>query len=397
MSASKNKATNSLLQSEKKSLYRFLTLYVTMVILGLGLLSFFYYESQRQLMLSNKRVSLAQYAYIQTKRLKVLHYFFPERNEYPRDPRFKSAIYDIEFNKIFSLNEMERVNFNEEIYVENGYIHFVKGLDTYYLGTRYLVIEIKDDGAWLTQIWKDIAIYSTIAFVVFMLFGLYLAKLFLRPMRDSIMLLDRFIKDTTHELNTPLSAILANIEMMDTDVMVEKNKKKLDRINIAAKTVSTLYKDLTYLTLEQEQQSEDEILHIKEIIKDRVEYFDILARSKQITFKLSLDDATIKMDRRKFTRVLDNLISNAIKYNKRNGEIHIELKPNSLSITDTGVGISEEKIPFMFDRYLRFNSSEGGFGIGLSIVKKILDEYNIKITVESKEGEGTRMVLTWHN
>jgi len=368
-----------------------------MVILGLALLSFFYYESQRQLMLSNKRVALAQYAYIQTKRLKVLHYFFPERNEYPRDPRFKSAIYDIEFNKIFSLNEMERINFNEEIYVENGYIHFVKGLDTYYLGTRYLVIELKDDGRWLTQIWKDIAIYSAVAFVVFMLFGLYLAKLFLRPMRDSIMLLDRFIKDTTHELNTPLSAILANIEMMDTDVMVEKNKKKLDRINIAAKTVSTLYKDLTYLTLEQEQQSEDEILYIKEIIEDRVEYFDILARSKQISFQLSLDDATIKMDRRKFTRVVDNLISNAIKYNKRNGEIHIELKPNSLSITDTGVGISEEKIPFMFDRYLRFNSSEGGFGIGLSIVKKILDEYNIKITVESIENKGTRMELRWYD
>jgi len=386
-----------LLRSEKKSLYRFLTLYVAMVILGLVLLSFFYYESQRQLMLSDKRATLAQYAYIQTKRLKVLHYFFPERTEYPRDPRFKSAIYDIEFNKIFSLNEMERVDFDEEIYVENGYIHFVKGLDTYYLGTRYLVIEVKDDGEWLVQIWKDIALYGAIAFILFLLFGLYLAKLFLKPMRDSIMLLDRFIKDTTHELNTPLSAILANIEMMDTDVMVEKNKKKLDRINIAAKTVSTLYKDLTYLTLEQEKQNEDEVLDIKEIIKDRVEYFDILARSKQITFQLSLTDATIVMDRRKFTRVIDNLISNAIKYNKRNGEIRIVLERNRLTVSDTGIGIAEEKIPFMFDRYLRFNSSEGGFGVGLSIVKKILDEYNIAISVESKEGKGTRMVMSWND
>ena len=83
-------------------------------------------------------------------------------------------------------------------------------------------------------------IYTLYAF--WTLFG----KTLLKPMRDSIMLLDRFIKDTTHELNTPLSAILANIEMMDTDVMVEKNRKKLTRINIAAKTVSTLYKDLTY-------------------------------------------------------------------------------------------------------------------------------------------------------
>ncbi|MCF6206578.1 MAG: HAMP domain-containing histidine kinase [Sulfurovum sp.] len=384
-----------MLRSEKKSLYRFLALYMTMVVLGLGLLSLYYYESQRQLMLSDKRATLAQYAYIQTKRLKVLHYFFPERTKYPRDPRFRSAIYDIEFNKIFSLNKVERVNFDEEIYIGNGVIHFVKGLDTYYLGTRYLVIEVDDDGSWMSQTWHNILLYGTLAFILFLLFGLYLAKLFLKPMRDSIMLLDRFIKDTTHELNTPLSAILANIEMMDTDVMVEKNRKKLERINIAAKTVSTLYKDLTYLTLEQEKKNEDELLDIKAIIKDRIEYFDILARSKHITFKLSLDDATIVMDRRKFVRVIDNLLSNAIKYNKRNGHIEIVLEKNRLIVSDTGIGISEEKIPFMFDRYLRFNSSEGGFGVGLSIVKKILDEYDIKISVESKEGQGTRMVLTW--
>jgi len=397
LSASKNRATNSLLRSEKKSLYRFLALYVAMVIFGITLLSAFYYESQKKLALSNYRVMLAQYAYIQTKRLKVLHHFFPDRREYPRDPRFTSAIYDIEFHKIFSLNRVESIRFDEEIYLTNGYVHFIKGLDTYYLGTRYLVIEVKDDGKWEVAIWKDIALYGVIAFVLFLLFGLYLAKLFLKPMRDSIMLLDRFIKDTTHELNTPLSAILANIEMMDTDVMVEKNRKKLDRINIAAKTVSTLYKDLTFLTLEQEKKNEDEHLDVKEIILDRVEYFDILARSKQITFSLALDDATLYMDRRKFTRIIDNLISNAIKYNKRKGTIKITLEPNRLIIEDSGIGIDEEKIPLVFDRYLRFNSSEGGFGIGLSIVKKIADEYGLSIDVTSQKEVGTKMEIRWEN
>jgi two-component system OmpR family sensor kinase len=265
------------------------------------------------------------------------------------------------------------------------------------LGTRYLVIEVKDDGKWEVAIWKDIALYGVIAFVLFLLFGLYLAKLFLKPMRDSIMLLDRFIKDTTHELNTPLSAILANIEMMDTGVMVENNRKKLDRINIAAKTVSTLYKDLTFLTLEQEKKNEDEHLDVKEIILDRVEYFDILARSKQITFSLALDDATLYMDRRKFTRIIDNLISNAIKYNKRKGTIKITLEPNRLIIEDSGIGIDEEKRPLMFDRYLRFNSSEGGFGIGLSIVKKIADEYGLSIDVTSQKEVGTKMEIQWEN
>jgi len=92
---------------------------------------------------------------------------------------------------------------------------------------------------------------------------------------------------------------------------------------------------------------------------------------------------------------MNNLISNAIKYNKRNGTVGIQLREGLLVIWDTGIGMNEEKIPFMFDRYMRFNNSEGGFGVGLSIVKKILDEYHISIEVESTEGEGTRMVLRW--
>jgi two-component system OmpR family sensor kinase len=131
------------------------------------------------------------------------------------------------------------------------------------------------------------------------------------------------------------------------------------------------------------------------MIENRVEYFDILAKSKNITFVLSLEYATIFMDRHKFGRIIDNIISNAIKYNKRGGRIEITLKENSLKIKDTGIGIAEDKIPFMFDRYMRFNQSEGGFGVGLSIVKKIIDEYNMQIEVESQEGEGTTVMLRW--
>lgn len=366
-----------------------------MVIFMLTLLSLFYYQSQEKLMLADQRAMLTKYAYIQTKRLKVLHHFFDEKTDYPRDPRFKSAIYDLEYMKIFSLLEDENVRFNEEVYITNKHIHLVKSLDEFYLGTKYLIIEVKDSGTWRGEIWKSIIGYGLSAFIFFMLFGLYLAKLFLRPMRDSIMLLDRFIKDTTHELNTPLSAILANIEMMDTDVMVEKNKIKLARINIAAKTVSVLYKDLTYLTLEQETENQDEEIGIKELIYDRAEYFSVLAQSKHLECNLDLEDASITMDRRKFTRVIDNLISNAIKYNKRNGTVSIELRKGMLAIRDTGIGINEDKIPLMFDRYMRFNDSEGGFGIGLSIVKQILDEYSISIEVKSNKGEGTSMVLRW--
>ncbi len=346
-------------------------------------------------MFSNQRTILSNYAYEQIKRLKALHHYFDDRRTYPRDHRFKSAIYDMEDVRIFSLLENQRIHFDEEIYQTGDKIHFVKILDNYYLGAKYLIIEVDDNHIWHDETIRTITIYGSLVFLFLFLFSFVLAKLFLKPMRDSIMLLDRFIKDTTHELNTPLSAILANIEMMDKDIMADKNRKKLDRITVAAKTVSTLYEDLTYLTLEHERDNEDEVLDLRKIILERIDYFEALSLSKQITIEHDLHKEHFLMDRKKCILVIDNLLSNAIKYNTRGGSIYIALDKGRLMIEDSGIGIKEEKIPYIFDRYLRFNNSEGGFGVGLSIVKKIIDEYAVQIEVDSKMKRGTRMILRW--
>ena len=397
MLASKNKVTNSLLRSEQKSLYRFLALYIAMVIVVISLLSIFYYESKEKIMLYSQRLKLNKYSYIQAKRLKALHHQFNIKNrlKYPIDSRFHSAIYDIEYIEIFSNLIEKDIRFDKEIYRNNKHIYFLKSLNDFYLGTKYLIIEVDYDKKWRLNLIYNIVLFDVFIFIFFVIMGLYLAKLFLKPMRNSLLLLDRFIKDTTHELNTPLSAVLANIEMMDRESMSPSNIKKLNRINIGAKSLSILYQDLTYLTLEQERENEDETLDIKSLIIDRIDYFNILMKSKNVTSTLDLEYSTIYIDKRKFIRILDNLISNAIKYNRRNGDIEIFLRPDILIIKDYGIGIDTRKIPFIFDRYSRFNSSEGGFGIGLNIVKGILDEYNIDIKVKSKEGKWTEFTLNW--
>jgi len=389
LSVSKNKGTSLLRSSEKSALTGFLSLYIVLVIMILLLLGFFYYKSQEALMFSNQRTILSSYANKQVKSLKLLHHYFPERTKYPRSSRFRSAIYDIEGVLIFSTLENKEVNFDKEIYRSGNSIQFFKYLDDYYLGAKYLFIEIDEDKRWRDETIANIVTFSGLALIVLAIFGLFFVKLFLRPMKNSMMLLDNFIKDTTHELNTPISAILANIEMMDTDIMAEKNKKKLARINIAAKTVSHLYKDLTYLTLSHNRESNDEWIDLKALIEDRVEYFVILAGSKNITFDLDLNYSTIYIDGIKIARVIDNLISNAIKYNKRSGHIAITLRKNYFVVKDSGIGIETEKVSEIFERYSRFNSSEGGFGIGLNIVKSIIDEYHLKIDVESILGKGT--------
>jgi len=387
--ALKNKDINLLRSSEKSSLLRFLALYTVLATMILLLLGIFYYKSQEELMFSNERIKLSNYANEQVKELKLLHHYFPSRTEYPRSYNFDSAIYDIERVKIFSTLKHSEVNFDKEIYRSGDKIHFVKYLDDYYLGAKYLFLEIDEDKEWYSKTITNIIILGILTLVIMAIFGLFFVHILLRPMKNSIMLLDNFIKDTTHELNTPITAILANVEMMDTNVMIEKNKKKLHRINIAAKTVSHLYQDLTFLTLNHNQQSKDEWIDLKKLFEDRVEYFTILAGSKKVTFYLDLNYSAIYIDIIKMTRVIDNLISNAIKYNKRLGAITIILRKEYFIVKDTGIGIEASKVSAIFERYSRFNNSEGGFGIGLNIVKSIIDEYGLKISVESVLGEGT--------
>ncbi len=395
MSASKSRATNTFLRSERKSLFRFLGVYTLLVMLLIGLVGYFYYQSQEKLAFSAYRIKLMEYATDQAKRLHSLHDHFPELSTYPRDDRFESAIYDLEYVKIFSTLHESHINLEEEIYRVGDRIQFVKILDNYYLGAKYLIIEVPEDTEWFAATLRTIEGYGLGALLLLMLIGLYLARLFVRPMRHSILLLDQFIKDTTHELNTPLSAILANIESIDPEGISETNARRLGRINVAARTVSTLYEDLKFATLEQEKETEDTVLDMEVLVRSRLEFFEILMQSKKLTLETDIAPATLIADRRLIERVVDNLLSNAIKYNRRSGTIRVSLAPGRLEITDTGIGIAPEDLPHIFERYSRFNESEGGFGIGLSIVKRIVDHYGMQIEAISNEGEGTRFVLSF--
>ncbi len=397
MLVSRSKDINLFRQSEKVSLIRFLVLYTILVASLLLLISIFYYQSQEKLMYAQYTKLLNTYANSQIKKLKNLHHYFPQQTRYPRSTKFKSAIYDSEESRIFSLLEKEPQYFDNKIYRTDGKIHLVHTLDTYYLGAKYLIIEVDEDRTWLENTLKYILILGAIAFVILSIFGVFFVKLFLKPMRDAILLLDDFIKDTTHELNTPISAILNNIEMIDTSQMSEKNKKRLTRIDIASKSVSLLYQDLTYFALGHKMPKKDEEIDIKALILNRMEYFFAIGNSKNIEFILNLEEVYLFIDKAKITRVIDNLVSNAIKYNKRNGTITIDLTPMGFSVKDSGIGIPKDKIESMFDRYSRFNNTEGGFGIGLHLVKSIVVEYGFAIKVQSSLDVGTQIYVDFRS
>ncbi len=385
-----------LTKTETRTLLGFSFLYSFLVLVILGVVSFLYYKFQKDLMLQEKRQILQNYSNELIYRLKDLHINIDKNDIYPRDDRFESAIYDSDKKKIFSTLKDSSVSLDDVIYVSGDSIHFIKEPESYYLGAKYVIVEIPDDKIWFESIKYKMIIYFSLAFSFMIIIGYFMLKLFLKPMRDALHLLDRFIKDTTHELNTPVTAIITNIEMINKDLLDEKLAKKINRIEIGAKTISNIYEDLTFVTLKNQILSNNEELNLSNILKQRVDFFKSIADMKKVEFKLYIkDDITIVCDVKKISKLIDNLLSNAIKYNKISGQIKVILTKNSLMIEDTGKGISKENLNRLFERYSRFDKSVGGFGIGLNIVSLIAKEYNFKIEVESEVDIGTKVKIKW--
>lgn len=382
--------------SEKKTLLSFLLLYAFLTLLVLFSIAILYYGFQRDLMLQDKRELLSSLTNEHVSKLKSLQEKSPKKAIYPADERFKFAIFNSKLKVIFSNLQSNDVNLYKDIYLKNGYIHFTKEFDSFYLGGRYIVVEIEAPKEWHTKVYKELSLYGGFIFLILVVIGYFLLNLLLQPMRNAISLLDRFIKDTTHELNTPINAILSNIEMIEAEAIDERLSKKIKRIKIASKTISNLYEDLTYLTLSHQILSQDEIVNLKQLIEERIEYFSLLLESKKITLTSTLeDDITLTIDRKKITKLLDNILSNAIKYNKMEGTIHINLSSNTIEVIDSGKGIEPEKITRIFERYTRLDTTVGGFGIGLSIVSFIAKEYGLHVKIESELSKGTTVSITW--
>ena len=302
---------------------------------------------------------------------------------------YKISFYDKNQNKIFG-NLDENIDFSKKIIdTKNSFIlvddSVLGHLDIYYIALKENMYFKKIEELKLNIISIFFIIYLIIALI-----GFYLAKLFLRPIREERVKLNNFIKDTTHELNTPISAILMSTENKNL------SEKQIERVRISAKRVSEIYSDLTYLFLENKETIKNiQEFNLKDLISEQMEYLDLIATKKRVKINKNIEDFDYKIDKDDFIRIFNNLVSNAIKYNKMGGIIDISLQNNILKISDSGIGIEKDKINDIYKRYYRATKEQGGFGIGLNIVSYICSFYKIKITVDSQINKGTTFSLTF--
>jgi len=228
-----------------------------------------------------------------------------------------------------------------------------------------------------------------ILFPLLVIFAYFLARLFLAPVREKIEELDRFIKNSTHELNTPITALLLSVNSLKKNV----DEKSIRRIEASTKILYQIYEGLSFSTLQSSSERINEEVDFKTVIEHSIEFFEPIAQSKKITIKSELESSYFIIDKRLASALINNIIANAIKYNKPHGTVNISLNSSKLCINDSGIGIETKEQRNIFNRYVRANSSVGGFGIGLDIVKRVCDEYNINIEIKSEVGIGTNFCL----
>lgn len=258
-----------------------------------------------------------------------------------------------------------------QFYLKNG-----QGEEEY-----YVAVKVADPEFAILMLKLKIIFFSFIILLAILIIAYFIIRLSLRPLYRRIDFLNGFIRDTTHEINTPLSVILMSIEMFETDP-----QKYLNNIKTASKTISTLYEDLTLVKFGGEEDNAVMTFSLSELVRDRLSYFGLNLEQKNINLNAQIAEVQLRSSYKKVRKIIDNLLSNAIKYCDENGDVGVNLTPLALTISNGGAGIAKENLSRIFDLYARFDERNGGFGIGLHIVKTFCDELGFKISCKSKEG-----------
>lgn len=212
----------------------------------------------------------------------------------------------------------------------------------------------------------------------------------------------RLTGDISHELKTPLTNIQSHLEAL-IDGIWEPTEERLLSVKEETERLSSLVSDMQKLNKYDESsiKLKKDNVNISDIICFVIFQFSNLAKSKNIKIEYEKKNINLYCDKDKITQALVNILSNAIRYSNEGSTIFIEekLKDNKviISIEDQGIGISEEDLKYVFERFYRADKSRtratGGTGIGLTIVKSIVSSHGGEVKLESKLGEGSKFTI----
>ena len=308
---------------------------------------------------------------------------------YPRSNIYFSGIFDKNNQIIFSLLKKNNLDFFDEFLISKNEICYKNYLNENIFEAKFLVVCKEIDNSQV--IYNAIILILSISCFIF-LSSFFIIKQSIEPYKRLNQYLDDFLKDAMHELKTPIGVARINVDMLQ---MRLKNDKYILRIKSALKNMTVIYEDLEYYMQQNMVKDEKTDINFSLFLERRIEFFNDLVISKNIKFTKNIqNDIHIIFNELELYRIIDNNISNAIKYSKDGSIVEISLQKDNnqirLIFKDEGIGIKDKSK--IFERYYRGDKITGGFGIGLSIVKNICIKNKIEIKVESQVNKGTTFI-----
>lgn len=206
-----------------------------------------------------------------------------------------------------------------------------------------------------------------------------------------------FASNAAHELKTPLTNIMTNIEVMqmEEDPSINEYQEVIDITKENVERLTVLIQDLLYFNTEFDND-QCENIRADKLFEKILSDLSMSISEKNITVFYE-GNINFSGERSLLERAFFNLVQNAVKYNKDNGAIKITSRSNTITIEDSGIGIPENSISHIFDPFYCVDKSRsrnlGGSGLGLSIVKQVFDKHNMTIHVSSELGKGTKIIV----
>ncbi len=220
-------------------------------------------------------------------------------------------------------------------------------------------------------------------------------------LNESFEQIKEFNSNASHQIKTPLSSMKVQIDVtLQRDREANEYKSILNSIGDEITSLQKMVTNLLLLTRMRDDTIKEKFIDIEidDIVLHIVGEYMILASQKKININIEeLESLVVRGDKTLITILITNLIDNAIKYTHSNKNINISLKGATFTIEDEGIGIQKEKIPYIFQKFFQVDSSQqrslSGYGLGLSMVKKIADLHKISLFVQSKKDIGTTITV----
>ena len=270
------------------------------------------------------------------------------------------------------------------------------------IGKRIVLLDKRYEDYSLQQLLFSSLIIGAIAFSLFLIISVIVAKIAVKPVEKSLKQQRQLVSDVSHELKTPVTVIATNADIIlsHSDSSVEAERKWLGYIKDETKRMSELINTMLYLAKSDEDTTKPDLkrLNFSNSAFEIALPFESVCYENGKTINIDIEpDIYIKADESTIKQLMAILLDNAVKYSNENGRIVFRLNCEGekavMSVFNTGESIPKESIPYLFDRFYRVDKArsrdKGGSGLGLSIAKKIIENNEASISVSSDIDHGT--------